>query len=209
MTNLDSAATEGKPAPKAQESHKLYCYVDETGQDTKGRLYIVVAIISAEPKEELYEALERAEQSSGKGKLKWHKNSTQKRDAYITKALHTNVSLHIYYQVFEGPELSYELTTVLATGNAINAFVRRESITNYKATIIIDGLPRSMQGSVGKLLRNFGIRTKSVRGERDESNPAIRLADAVAGLLRQAYQGDKHFKRVKDKLEKADVIEQL
>lgn len=47
--------------------------------------------------------------------------------------------------MFEGAELSYEMTTVFATANAINSFVEREHITDYKATVIIDGLPRSTQ----------------------------------------------------------------
>lgn len=191
------------------ETRKLYCFVDETGQDTKGHLYIVVAVLSQEPREQLYEALIKAEYESGKGKLKWHKNSTQKRDAYIARALQAGIRLHLYYEVFEGTELSYELTTVYATANAIHAFVRHEHIADYKATVIIDGLPRSMQGRVGKLLRNAGIKTKSVRGERDEANPGIRLADAVAGLLRQAYQGDSHFNAVKEALENSDMLEQL
>ncbi|SRR5581483_7699112 len=151
----------------------------------------------------------QAEHDSGKGKLKWHKNSTQKRDAYIAKTLQAGIRLHLYYEGFEGAELSYELTTVYATANAIHAFIRRERITDYKATVIIDGLPRSMQGRVGKLLRNAGIKTKSVRGERDEANPGIRLADAVPGLLRQAYQGDRHFQALKDGLESSGALEQL
>jgi hypothetical protein len=193
----------------ATKSHKLYCYVDETGQDTKGRFYIVVAIATTEPREQLYEALEAAEHESGKGKLKWSKNSTSKRDAYIAKTLQAGIRLHVYYQIFEGPELSYEMTTVYATASAINAFVLREQITDYKATIIIDGLPRSMQGRVGKLLRNAGIKTKSVRGERDEANPGVRLADAVAGLLRQAHQGNAHFTAIQEELERADTLERL
>jgi hypothetical protein len=191
------------------KSQKVYCYVDETGQDTNGRLYIVVALLSQEPREQLYEALIAAEHESGKGKLKWHKNSTQKRDAYIAKTLRAGMHLHLYYQVFEGPELSYELTTVYATANAIQAFVRREHIADYKATVIIDGLPRTMQGRVSKLLRNAGIKTKSVRGERDEANPGIRLADAVAGLLRQSYQGNAHFAAMKEALENAGTLEEL
>src|SRR5476651_2503926 len=97
------------------KTQKLYCYVDETGQDTKGRFYIVVAVATAIPREELYAVLEAAEAESGKGKLKWHKNSTQKRDAYIAKALQSGLKLRLYYEVFEGPELSYEMTTVYAT----------------------------------------------------------------------------------------------
>src|SRR6266446_7978800 len=39
---------------------KLYCYVDESGQDTKGHLFIVVVILTIQPTE-LVEKLEAAE----------------------------------------------------------------------------------------------------------------------------------------------------
>lgn len=188
---------------------KLYCYVDETGQDTKGRIYVVAVIISVLPKQQLFELLIEAETVSGKGKLKWHKNSTRKRDAYVKKALHNKVGVQVYYQIFSGPEILYELATVQAAANAVQKYVRDQNITEYKATIIIDGLPRSSQGKVGKLLRGLGVRTKSVRGERDEANPAIRLADAVAGLIRQSHEGDKHFTLMKNQLEKIGKIQHL
>lgn len=187
--------------------HKLYCYVDETGQDTKGQFYIVVAVTTIAPKEGLDQLLEAAEYESGKGKLKWHKNSTRKRDAYIERTIRAKLPLGVYYRIFEGPELSYEMTTVLAASNAIRVYLRQRKITSYKATVVIDGLPRSLQGQVGRKMRRFGIKTKSVRGERDEASPVIRLADAVAGLLRQAYRGDAHFEAMRRQLEKKRLLE--
>ena len=38
---------------------KLYCYVDETGQDTKGDIFIVSVIISAQAQEEIAEFILR------------------------------------------------------------------------------------------------------------------------------------------------------
>lgn len=38
---------------------KLYCYVDETGQDTKGKLFIVVVVIVENSKEEFITFLEQ------------------------------------------------------------------------------------------------------------------------------------------------------
>jgi Protein of unknown function (DUF3800) len=166
---------------QSKQTRKLYCYVDETGQDTKGQLFIVVAILADRPNE-LAERLEAAETSSGKGKVKWHR-SRQGRDTYIESIFSESIHFRVYYQTFTGPELSYELATVQATANAIDAYCHSEGITDYKATIVIDGLHRSLQHRTGKLLRNLGIRTKSVRGERDETNPMIRLADAIVPVL--------------------------
>ena len=190
-----------------QKPQRLYCYVDETGQDTKGEMFIVVAILAMQP-DELFEKLEAVEASSGKGKVKWHR-ARRNRDAYITEALNLKLLLRVYYQTFTGSELSYELATVTATANAINAYCRQEGIESYKATIVIDGLRRSLQNRTGKLLRNLGIRTKSVRGERDETNPMIRLADAVAGMVREAHEGDAHFSKFKKRLEEQGDITEL
>lgn len=43
-------------------TNKLYCYVDETGQDTMGQLFIVVAVIVASERDKLDRYLEEAEQ---------------------------------------------------------------------------------------------------------------------------------------------------
>ena len=46
---------------------KLYCYVDETGQNTKGRLFIVSVIVTEGEREELARQLEEIEKASKKG----------------------------------------------------------------------------------------------------------------------------------------------
>ena len=52
-------------------SHKLYCYVDETGQDTKGALFVVSVAVTKKDRDELRELLAKLEKASGKGKTKW------------------------------------------------------------------------------------------------------------------------------------------
>ena len=47
---------------------KLYCYVDETVQDTKGKLFIVSVIVTEGEREQLARQLEEIEKNSGKGK---------------------------------------------------------------------------------------------------------------------------------------------
>ena len=49
---------------------KLYCYVDETGQDTYGEKFIVVSIVVSDEREEVLDLLEEAEVKSGKTKRK-------------------------------------------------------------------------------------------------------------------------------------------
>ncbi len=43
------------------EKSKLYCYVDENGQDTKGRIFIVTVVVIEEKRDELLEFCEDVE----------------------------------------------------------------------------------------------------------------------------------------------------
>jgi hypothetical protein len=61
---------------------------------------------------------------------------------------------------------------------------------DYKATVFVDGLARSLEHIVGLQLRRSGIPAKKVRGvKKDENDVLIRLADAVCGLVRGAVEG--------------------
>jgi hypothetical protein len=50
--------------PGAQKQ-KLYCYVDETGQDTDGRLFLVSVVVTEQEQEAFARELERIEAESG------------------------------------------------------------------------------------------------------------------------------------------------
>jgi hypothetical protein len=46
------------PLPKEpRPKEKLYCYVDETGQDAASTVFVVVAVVSAEEQDALRQAL--------------------------------------------------------------------------------------------------------------------------------------------------------
>lgn len=47
--------------------------MDETGQDTKGRLFLVAVVVLVSDRENLRSKLRKAEQISGKGIKKWMK----------------------------------------------------------------------------------------------------------------------------------------
>ena len=54
--------------PKKQ---KLYCYVDETGQDTFGQLFLVSVVITGSERDDLRRQLRKIEKESGKKQKKW------------------------------------------------------------------------------------------------------------------------------------------
>lgn len=188
---------------------KLYCFVDETGQDTLGKLFIVTLFIVDIEKEEILTILEEAEILSGKTRRKWIKTRKAERVGYLDMVLANHkIRRKIYFSIFHNTK-EYEDLMVLSIGKSINLYTTDLDITEYKATIVIDGLKRSETRRVAKSLRQLGIKIHKVRGERDESNAILRLSDAIAGLIREASEGEEEFyKRVK-KLLKEKVIYKL
>ncbi len=52
---------------------RLFCYVDESGQDTEGQLFIVSVVLAQAERDSLISLWEQIEQQSGKGSSKWVK----------------------------------------------------------------------------------------------------------------------------------------
>lgn len=166
---------------------KLYCYVDETGQDVGSKVFIVVAIVSAEDQEEIRSMLLEIERVARTDGLKWHKNTSKRRLQYLSLTFKKHIAAgHIYFGRYEKP-LPYFFPMLEVIEKAI--FGMR--LKNYKASIIVDGIDNKKAIELTNALRLQGIRLAMVRSRRDESEPLIRLADMWAGCIRVALQGDR------------------
>lgn len=190
---------------------KLYCYVDETGQDTKGRLFIVVAIIIDKEKEGLTKKLEKIEQDSGKKKTKWMKVKTKQKiiDKYLNLALsRKNFGNRIFYQVFKESKM-YQDCTSLVVAKSINRYTEKHKIKSYQTIVIIDGLRKTEVHKISKALHDLGIITRKVRGVRDESDAIIRIADSVVGVIREAEEGNQKFQKIKKEIVGNNIINRL
>ena len=75
-------------------------YVDESGQDTRGKLFLV-AIVSVENSDEFRRYCESFEASSGKGKIKWRSAQKERRLAYLRTVISSAASLGVtlFYSV--------------------------------------------------------------------------------------------------------------
>jgi Protein of unknown function (DUF3800) len=163
----------------------LYCYVDESGQHTQGRLFVVTAVFAGTDRDELLNICENIEERSGKGRTKWHKSDYKQRLAYIKQILNNPVFLRrLNYAVYRETR-DYTGATAATIAKTFRAASPPE---NYKAIVIIDGLPHSQEEPLGVTLRHLGVRIKHVRGLRDETDALIRLADAACGLLKAAFE---------------------
>lgn len=65
------------------KKQKLYAYVDESGQDTEGRFFVVGIIVTEENRDRVTKELETIEQDSGKNNIKWHSARPHYREKYL------------------------------------------------------------------------------------------------------------------------------
>jgi hypothetical protein len=168
---------------------KLYCYVDETGQDTEGHLFLVAVVILEAEREELRDRLAEIERASGKHQRKWTRSTLAQREAYVRGLLaHPAFARALYCSAYEDTRAYVDLT-ILSVAKAINTHARDP----YAATILVDGLRRTEQHRFASGLRKLRVSVRKVRGVSDESDAFIRLADALAGFVRDGRAGDRRL----------------
>jgi hypothetical protein len=87
-----------------------------------------------------------------------------------------------FFSLYKGTK-SYMALTVLSTAEALLTAAPQPSQT----AVYVDGLPKSRLGWFGTELRRLSVQTSKVVGiRRQETDPLMRLADAVAGFARAA-----------------------
>ena len=184
---------------------KIYCYVDETGQDTLGQWFLVAVVIVTDDKTKIEEQLLSIEHESKKGTTKWHKAKHVQREKYI-EGIGKIKDLRggFYYSTYKNTILFADLLA-LTTAKAI----LDKASSNYSASIVIDGLDRNMEKWFAVSLRKLKIKTSKVKGARDESSAFIRLADSMAGLLRDASEKKSWAKEKINHFEKKGFVSEI
>jgi len=193
------------------KSHKLYCYIDETGQDTLGAFFIVAIVVTDDQQHELEKSLEAIEQSVGK-RTKWMKTRDKVRAAYGDALTKSDLPAMIFVKTFEpSGRGSFDDLEVLAAAQAISSYREVHNIREdeYKLTITVDGLSRTVAARMGSEFRKLGIKPRKIVGKKDESSAVIRLADAIAGLAREAHEGRSEYKKLEAKLKHTKVLYEL
>jgi len=70
-----------------------------------------------------------------------------------------------------------------------------ETEGSFSATVLVDGLSNQTEvRHFTHILRSLRITIRKVRGMKDESNSLIRLADALAGFVRDFIEGQLYQK---------------
>lgn len=171
--------------------NNIYCYVDESGQDTQGELFSVSVVIvnTTRLRNEGERMLLKIEERTGKGSTKWAKTHYLKKAQYL-RAIPTITELNgcLFYSIYTDTQ-DYVSSTV----DTIAGAVQQHAIDKPKVTVVIDGLSKRIeQQQIAKQLKQGGVAYKKVRGAKDKNNAWIRLADAIAGFSRDVYE-DKPY----------------
>ena len=165
---------------------KLYCYVDETGQDARSSQFIVVTVIISTDPEGLRTVLQEVEKQSGKRQRKWTNATVAQRLAYVERVVSSaGFTGTIFFSRYPKPT-NYPESTFTAIAQAIEAAAGGRP---FRAHVFIDGLSLTERQRGAEHLRAFSRDVKKVRGLRDESDEFIRLADTFAGFVRAHLEG--------------------
>ena len=98
---------------------KLYCYVDESGQDPKSEIFIVVAVVSDEEQDVLRKQLLEIERLARTGKRKWHKSRPERSFKYLQSVLEKGIGKgEVYFGRYKKP-LPYFLPILETVERAI------------------------------------------------------------------------------------------
>ena len=184
---------------------KIYCYVDETGQDTKGNFFLVTVVVLDHDRETLQTKLESIEQISRKGTRKWFHTNKVRRQQYIRELIASGAfTKSLFYSKYEDGK-SYLDLTIFTTAKAI----LQKAQHPYETTIIVDGLLQSEWHRFAAGLRRLNIEVRKVRGGREQGDPLLRLADAIAGFVRDAIEGDEVMVELYKQGMSKDLIEEI
>ncbi len=174
-----------------EDMEKLYVYVDESGQDTEGVYFVVVAVVLLEGSvsvSELEKTLERIERETRKGKSKWRPTKFRVRTAYLSHLLQIpQLERTLFYMSFRETNDYTELTAVTIA----QAILKRVS-GDYQAYIMVDGLKDKDKPRISKTLQRRGIRRRKLRGGKEQNSALLRLADAMAGFIRDYEEGQPY-----------------
>jgi len=185
-----------------RHKQKLYCYVDETGQDDASSAFVVVAVVSEGDQERLREALTAAEEVAGTNHLKWHKTHAARRRKYLELVIQRNLGhSEVFFGSYPKP-LPYFYPFIEVLEFAIKA----KATAPYTARVFVDGIDRKKAAELTNALRLRGISLEMVKSRRDESEPVIRLADMWAGCIRAAILGRREEGELLGRATEADYI---
>lgn len=153
---------------------------------------MVCVVVIAENRDELRALLLHIEASSQKGSNKWSKASFQQKQAYIRQIIQRRDFYgRLFYKQFT-QTLRYRECIIETIAEALTIAMGSEL---YRAIVQVDAQGKKERYLIKGGLRRWGIVVEDVRGPKDDHDEFIRLADAVAGFVRDGLEAHPKFQQ--------------
>ncbi len=185
---------------------KFYCFVDESGQDTKGKIFLVAIVVKEQGGlEALKEKLLKIEAKTKKNLIKWSSSSKVVREKYLEEVTTLKeLSGTIFYSVYHDTK-EYVPLVAITLAKAIHF----KNNTTGLNRIIIDGLNDKERDRIRLELKKLGVRYDKIRGMKDEQDAILRLADTIAGLMRSFKEEEDLFAAFARNLIKEKIVTEI
>ena len=183
---------------------KLYCYVDETGQDPRAELFIVVAVVSGKAQEAIRQQLKDIEIKARIYQRKYSHSQFKRNKKYFELILKDKIG-KVYFSSYKKP-IPYFFPLLNLLEKAILATVKQ---VDYKIIIYVDGIDKKKALELTNALRELNIKAERVRSARDESEPLIRLADRWAGCIRKVFENNQDAKLIFEQAQKGEYLQKI
>jgi hypothetical protein len=163
-------------------------------------------VVIADEELDLWRATcEAIEKQSRKGKTKWRLTPHDRQLAYMRFVLQKSLFTGRLTFALYADEHDYDNLTIQTIALAVEqADIQSDNV------ILVDGLPKQRWKDYARWIRQRGVAVAKVRGiRRDESDPLIRLADALCGFVRAAHEGRPDVKPLFDAALGQGVVKDL
>jgi hypothetical protein len=174
----------GNSKPPIVKPKGFDLYFDESRQRIGGQWFIVAGV-AVEDSDKFRQRCESIESTSRKGKTKWGKANKNNRLAYLRAVISDGRfrEILLFSYVFRDTR-----NYVGATIRGIDLAVANLHPSDSAVSVYVDGLVKTQYREYQVRLRKLGCHVEKVRGTKDENEPLIRLADAVAGATRDLIE---------------------
>lgn len=143
---------------------------------------------------------------SGKGLIKWRKTSLSRKQAFFRAVFASpRFAGVLFFAQYRQTKGAYIDLMVYATARAI----LHKATAHYEAIVIVDGLRQTETKRFARGQRSLHIAVEKVRGMKDESSSLIRLADALAGFMRDHLEGQPYAVRLGKAFQVGKIVKEL
>lgn len=188
------------------DKEKFCCFADETGQDTHGEFFLVsIVILEQSARDSLESVIEAIEVKTAKNRLKWGNTDIKVKKEFLQEVLKVRgLKQSLFYSVYKDTKKYNYLTSV-----TIAKVMEVVAVKDYFVLIVVDGLNKREMERMRVDIKKLGVSYSHIKGLKDEQSVFLRLADTVAGFVRDYLEGDKYAQVFFDDFVKRGFLQEV